>query len=66
MQNKCLSSHFKTFRMLPFSLSDAERKLVVIDSFSDVLYLVRIPDFFTDQGSNESSSISKPSLYKKF
>jgi len=37
-------------------LSAVERKLVVIDSFSDVVYLARISALLADQGSNESSS----------
>lgn len=36
----------------PLSLSEAERKLVVMDSFSDVVYLLKIPDFFAAHGSN--------------
>ena len=43
---------------LPFSLSEADKKLVVIDNFSDVEYLVSIDDFFTLHGSNVSSSPS--------
>ena len=39
----------------PFSLSEADRKLVVIESFSDVVYLDSIPAFLDAHGSNPSS-----------
>ena len=40
---------------IPFSLSDADRKLVVMVSFSDVVYLLRIPARLLDHVSNDSS-----------
>ena len=40
---------------LPFSLSEADKKLVVIVNFSDVVYLLRIPDRLLDHVSNDSS-----------
>lgn len=43
---------------LLFSLSAEDRKLVVMDNFSDVVYLVRIPVFLADHGSNVSSNPS--------
>lgn len=43
---------------LLFSLSAEDRKLVVMDNFSDVVYLVRIPAFLADHGSNVSSNPS--------
>jgi hypothetical protein len=46
----------------PFSLSDEDRKLVVMESFSDVVYLARIPAFFIDHGSNDSSISSSEDL----
>ena len=42
--------------MIPLSFSDPDRKLVVIESFSEVVYLERIPERLTFHGSNVSSS----------
>ena len=44
--------------VIPLSLSEAERKLVVMDSFSEVVNFARIPAFLDDHGSKDSS---KPS-----
>lgn len=44
--------------IIPLSLSEAERKLVVMDSFSEVVNFARIPAFLDDHGSKDSS---KPS-----
>ena len=44
--------------VIPFSLSEVERKLVVMDSFSEVVNLARMPAFLDDHGSKDSS---KPS-----
>lgn len=49
--------HLITMDLL-FSLSAEDRKLVVMDNFSDVVYLVRIPAFLADHGSNVSSNPS--------
>ena len=45
-------------RTIPFSLSDEDRKLVVMESFSDVVYLLRMAAFLFDHGSKLSSSPS--------
>lgn len=50
---------------LLFSLSAEDRKLVVMDNFSDVVYLVRIPAFLADHGSNVSSNPSSDLNEKK-
>lgn len=50
---------------LLFSLSAEDRKLVVMDNFSDVVYLVRIPAFLADHGSNVSSNPSSDLNKKK-
>lgn len=50
---------------LLFSLSAEDRKLVVMDNFSDVVYLVRIPPFLADHGSNVSSNPSSDLNEKK-
>ena len=38
----------------PLSWSEVDKKLVVIDNFSDVVYLAKIAAFLKDQGSKES------------
>ena len=45
----------------PLSWSEVDRKLVVIDSFSDVVYLAKIAAFLKDQGSKESPKPSSAS-----
>ena len=52
------NNHVYSTRTLPFSLSAEERKLVVMESFSDVVYFVRIPAFFVSHGSKVSSRSS--------
>ena len=44
------------YLMVPFSLSEADRKLVVMVSFSDVVYLLRIPARLLDHVSKDSSA----------
>jgi hypothetical protein len=40
-------------------LSEDDRKLVVMESFSEVVYLARMPAFLAVQGSKVSSTVSE-------
>lgn len=43
------------YGILPFSFSEVDKKLVVMDNFSEVVYFARILAFLHDQGSKDSS-----------
>ena len=52
--NICANARIWSF--IPLSLSEELKKLVVMESFSDVVNLLSMPAFLADHGSNVASS----------